>query len=160
MAREQLSPNPNPNPNSNPTTGLTPCPDIDVLKHFHDSSGTSDVMDDDYDGGGGCRSGGKRKGLSSKNLVSERRRRKRLNQRLYSLRAIVPNISKVHHTCIHLHAHTIHMLSHTHTYKCVHLACIIYTEILLVLHYICIHTHVFIYLHSSCIHACILTYMG
>ena len=116
MAREELSPNPNPNP----TTGLTPFPDIDILKHFHDSSGTSDVMDDDYDGddgGDGRSGGGKRKGLSSKNLVSERRRRKRLNQRLYSLRAIVPNISKVHHH-IHpiSHIHT-HIISHIHTYN-------------------------------------------
>lgn len=32
---------------------------------------------------------------SSKNIVSERNRRHKLNQRLFALRAVVPNISKV-----------------------------------------------------------------
>jgi hypothetical protein len=32
---------------------------------------------------------------ASKNIVSERNRRKRLNERLFALRAVVPNISKV-----------------------------------------------------------------
>nr|BAJ34291.1 unnamed protein product [Eutrema halophilum] len=44
-------------------------------------------------GGGGCK--GKKKGMPAKNLMAERRRRKRLNDRLYMLRSVVPKISKM-----------------------------------------------------------------
>ncbi|KAJ0969257.1 hypothetical protein J5N97_022134 [Dioscorea zingiberensis] len=44
------------------------------------------------DGGNGK---GKRKGQPAKNLMAERRRRKKLNDRLYMLRSVVPKISKM-----------------------------------------------------------------
>ncbi|KDP41846.1 hypothetical protein JCGZ_26864 [Jatropha curcas] len=46
-------------------------------------------------GGGGGDQKGKKKGMPAKNLMAERRRRKRLNDRLYMLRSVVPKISKM-----------------------------------------------------------------
>ncbi|KAJ6761020.1 BHLH TRANSCRIPTIONAL FACTOR [Salix purpurea] len=45
--------------------------------------------------GGGVDQKGKKKGLPAKNLMAERRRRKKLNDRLYMLRSVVPKISKM-----------------------------------------------------------------
>ena len=76
--------------NSIPSTGLgfRRSESAIELSRQMDSSENSDAMDDDE----GEKATGK---ATSKNLVSERRRRKKLNERLYSLRAIVPKISKV-----------------------------------------------------------------
>ncbi|XVF57702.1 hypothetical protein PTKIN_Ptkin07bG0003200 [Pterospermum kingtungense] len=46
-------------------------------------------------GGGGGDQKGKKKGMPAKNLMAERRRRKKLNDRLYMLRSVVPKISKM-----------------------------------------------------------------
>ncbi|MCO5560168.1 hypothetical protein L7F22_013775 [Adiantum nelumboides] len=65
--------------------------DKDVKQEMRaESSDCSDQMEDDEEKGA-ARTG--RRHLS-KNLVAERKRRKKLNERLYSLRALVPKITK------------------------------------------------------------------
>lgn len=58
------------------------------------SNAISSVTDGDYKR--------KKKGLPAKNLMAERRRRKKLNDRLYMLRSVVPKISKVTDLAFHL----------------------------------------------------------
>lgn len=75
-------------------------------------SDESDPNDDEYDAKYRRRTG---KGPQSKNLRAERRRRKKLNDRLYALRALVPNISKVNNKKISILV--INIYFHMFTYK-------------------------------------------
>ncbi|KAL2512491.1 Transcription factor ABORTED MICROSPORES [Abeliophyllum distichum] len=64
----------------------------DLLAQENNRSENSDLNDDEDDAKYRRRTG---KGPQSKNLKAERRRRKKLNDRLYALRALVPKISKL-----------------------------------------------------------------
>ncbi|CAB4280418.1 unnamed protein product [Prunus armeniaca] len=57
------------------------------------NGGNSSNANSTVTGGGDHK--GKKKGLPAKNLMAERRRRKKLNDRLYMLRSVVPKISKM-----------------------------------------------------------------
>ncbi|CAD5171309.1 unnamed protein product [Musa acuminata subsp. malaccensis] len=56
--------------------------------------GSNSIANSTVTAGGGDQKG-KKKGLPAKNLMAERRRRKKLNDRLYMLRSVVPKISKM-----------------------------------------------------------------
>ncbi|RRT50684.1 hypothetical protein B296_00026333 [Ensete ventricosum] len=56
--------------------------------------GSNSIANSTVTAGGGDQKG-KKKGLPAKNLMAERRRRTKLNDRLYMLRSVVPKISKV-----------------------------------------------------------------
>lgn len=75
--------------------------DDDDLDESGDGSGGPCEVEEGAGHGENHAKGAKgKRGLPAKNLMAERRRRKKLNDRLYLLRSVVPKITKV---CSHPH---------------------------------------------------------
>ena len=68
--------------------------EVSGLNYESDELNESGKASESVQNGGGK---GKKKGMPAKNLMAERRRRKKLNDRLYMLRSVVPKISKVNY---------------------------------------------------------------
>ncbi|KAK7315759.1 hypothetical protein VNO77_34331 [Canavalia gladiata] len=69
--------------------------DFNTNNNNDHANGNNNNINNDNNGVRGGNQKGKKKGMPAKNLMAERRRRKKLNDRLYMLRSVVPKISKM-----------------------------------------------------------------